>query len=113
MLKQHFIYVRILLLMKDILFVCITLRITLHRILLPCIVYACIYCICESNSVELQINLFIIIIIYFRFVGTVWSVWRSELVAVVVVVENRYILGPLCVVWGSGRIHEHFRGRGK
>ena len=29
---------------------------------LPCIVYACMYCICDSNSVELQINVFIICI---------------------------------------------------
>ena len=39
--------------MKDILFVCITLRVTLRRILLPCILYDCMHCICESNSVEL------------------------------------------------------------
>ena len=50
--------------MKYILFVCITLRITLRRIILPCILYACMYCIilCQSNSVELQINSFIIVI---------------------------------------------------
>ena len=30
---------------------------------LPCILYACMHCICESNSVELPIHLFIIIII--------------------------------------------------
>ena len=28
----------------------------------PCILYACLYCMCESNSVELQINLFVIIL---------------------------------------------------
>ena len=53
LLKRHFIYVRMLLLIRDILFVCITLRITLRHILLPCILYACMYCIFESNSVEL------------------------------------------------------------
>ena len=42
---------------------CRRLCITLRRILLPCILYAFMYCICESNSVELQINLFIIIIL--------------------------------------------------
>ena len=56
-----------LLLVKDILFVCITLRITLRRISLPCILYACMYCVCESDSVELEINMFIIIIIIINY----------------------------------------------
>ena len=62
MLKRRFIYVRILLLTKYILFVCIKLRIMLFAFLLLCIFYM-LECtvICESNSVELQLNLFIII----------------------------------------------------
>ena len=42
MLKRHFIYVRIVLLTKDILFVCITLRTTLRRIFIA-LYFICLY----------------------------------------------------------------------
>ena len=91
MLKRHFIYVRILLLTKDILFVCITLRITLPitlRRIFIALYFTCLYVlyICESNSVELQINLFIIINCVLTFPKRYINYYIIDIIRIIIII---------------------------